>query len=540
MVLSMQNSEPTISPKSTTMQSFCKPLFVTLFASSIAITSFAQEKLGLPPSNFVRSYKGNSLTLKGGVTHPMTDIRSFEFGNGIQPGFGLSFNHMFSSAFGLQLNGGYDMLEGKSSSAAESMKLGFPEQVGFETNVIHASVTGYVNILNLATTLKKANQVGLHDRRFGLYAATGLGLVNFDSKITGTRNYSQPIIDDSLVVGEIGGVGRGISGSQTKLDIPLTIGVKYKISKMFDIGLENTIHFTQTDVLDAFNDNAAGNNNNNDKYMMTALALTYKFVPASQANADYVEWMDPLEVMYDDYQFMAERMRKLTTDTDNDGISDVFDKEPATPAGVKVDGSGVSMDVDNDGVPDAKDEDPFSPKGATVDANGKPTDTDVDGVPDVLDKEPTTPAGVLVNHEGRTIRQDFATGADLLPTIYFDHNSTALKTSYYPLLTNLAKYMKSYPNTLITITGNTDVSGSPAYNEKLGLKRAEAVKTFLTKYHQIDAARIATTTAGESDQVYKDHWLINRRVDIKLGLSNAVGTNGTTTPTTTENGAGDK
>jgi outer membrane protein OmpA-like peptidoglycan-associated protein len=435
---------------------------------------------------------------------------------------------MFTSAFGLQLEGGYDMLTGIANNDTKVnedknvwQQLGFPAPIYFETNVIHGSLKGYVNLSNLALTLKKANQKGNHQRRLGIYTAAGVGLAMFDSKISDlggdTLVYSYDTANAALGVG---GYLRGKSGAATEFDIPWSLGIKYKLGRKIDIGLDNTVHFLLTDKLDGYSDMAFnGPSRDNDRYMVTSLSLTYKFVGADPSK-DYIEWTSPEDWMYDDYQQMAERIRKLSTDTDNDGVSDIFDKEPATAAGNKVDGSGVSLDVDNDGVADSKDTDPFTPKGATVDENGKPTDTDSDGVPDVLDQEANTPSGTMVNQQGRTIRQDFATKEDLasaggaMPVIFFDVNSSTIKTVFYAELAELGKKMKANESMRITVTGYTDVSASEGYNQRLGQRRADAVKTFLTKYFSIDAARIEARSMGEQGQLYKSHYTVNRRVEV--------------------------
>src|SRR4030095_5746834 len=51
----------------------------------------------------------------------------------------------------------------------------------------------------------------------------------------------------------------------------------------------------------------------------------------------------------------------LKTDTDGDGVADMFDKEPNTPAGSPVDSHGVTRDTDGDGVPDWKDKQLITP-----------------------------------------------------------------------------------------------------------------------------------------------------------------------------------
>jgi outer membrane protein OmpA-like peptidoglycan-associated protein len=492
-------------------------------------------------------FRGNSITLKGGLTNSYTDIRTAQFGwhkaggkSEMKPGFGVSLNHMFSSVFGVQGNFTYNQILGISDmdTTIKEYKnvyknLGVPGPVYFQTNVIHGSLSAYVNLTNLAMGLAKANQKGNHGRRFGLYTALGVGMVNFETVVKDLPgdgiaegvSYDKPYVDP--VTGKNTGVGgylKGKSGpNTTEVDFPFSVGVKYKLSKRIDLGLEHTTHFIMTDKLDgyAYFPKSAFKKNN-DKFSMSALTLTYKF-SGKDENIDYIEWMDPTEVMYDDYQMLSDKLRKLSTDTDNDGVADIFDKEPNTPAGAIVDGAGRAVDSDGDGVPDYKDVDPFSPKGATVDADGKAVDTDGDGVPDVLDKEPNTKPGSLVNQEGKTIKQDFATKEDLKnsgggyvpPTIYFDNNSSAIKPVYYPELASLAKFIKQTGNAVV-VTGHTDINGSESSNQKLGQKRADAVKEFLVKYYSIDAAKIETKSEGKTKQLYKQNLQVNRRVEVEV------------------------
>ena len=542
------------------MHTFYKPSVLSFLALLLTAHFSASAQMQMEPRPL---FRGTSVTVHGGITNALTDVRSTDFlpisaggQSELKPGFGLSINQMFSSAFGLQLAGGYDMLTGISDEDTSGtinedkriyQKLGFPAPVYFETSVMHFSLRGYVNISNLALSLKKANQKGNHARRLGVYTAAGIGLSMFDSEIKDLPDGLIPggnIADGgSYATGDsilnIGGYLRGKSGEATELDIPVSIGLKYKLSRSFDIGLDNTVHFLMSDKLDGYADDLTGSDKNNDKYMLTSLSLTYKFV-GKDPTREHIEWLGPEDWMYDDYQQMAERIRRLSTDTDNDGVSDMFDKEPATTAGAKVDGSGVAIDADGDGVADHLDEDPFTPKGATVDAQGRPTDTDADGIPDVLDKEANTPSGTLVNQEGRTIRQDFATKEDLaaaggMPTVFFDVNSSTIKTVYYPELAEVGRRMKANTGMRIAVVGHTDVTASEGYNQRLGLRRAEAVKTFLTKYYGIDAARIEVRSAGEGNQLFKSHYTINRRVDIEMPGATGTGTNNTGSTNTPSN-----
>jgi outer membrane protein OmpA-like peptidoglycan-associated protein len=65
--------------------------------------------------------------------------------------------------------------------------------------------------------------------------------------------------------------------------------------------------------------------------------------------------------------------------------------------------------------------------------------------------------------------------------IHFDFNKSDIKKEYIPLLKEVAKVLKENPNINLRIEGYTDNIGTKAYNQKLALRRAMAVKNFLVK-----------------------------------------------------------
>ncbi len=87
-------------------------------------------------------------------------------------------------------------------------------------------------------------------------------------------------------------------------------------------------------------------------------------------------------------------------DTDNDGVSDLYDKCNDTPEGIEVDATGCPKDTDGDGVPDYMDQCHDSLSGKKVDANGCPLDSDNDGVPDYKDQCHNPNTGGLVDEFG--------------------------------------------------------------------------------------------------------------------------------------------
>lgn len=67
-----------------------------------------------------------------------------------------------------------------------------------------------------------------------------------------------------------------------------------------------------------------------------------------------------------------------------------------------------------------------------------------------------------------------------------------------------AKYLKDHPFTDVHVLGYTDIRGSHAYNKKLGMRRAMAVKKYLVK-QGVDANRIHIVSVGEDKVMFKNH-----------------------------------
>lgn len=83
-----------------------------------------------------------------------------------------------------------------------------------------------------------------------------------------------------------------------------------------------------------------------------------------------------------------------------------------------------------------------------------------------------------------------------LHAIHFAYNSSEITTDSYPLLDTVADYMKESPGVRFEIIGHTDLKGSQAFNSKLSLKRAEAVRDYLIG-KGIGANRFEVTGAGK-------------------------------------------
>lgn len=79
---------------------------------------------------------------------------------------------------------------------------------------------------------------------------------------------------------------------------------------------------------------------------------------------------------------------------------------------------------------------------------------------------------------------------------YFDYDSASIRSDAQQALQKSAAFLKSYPNTRVTIEGHCDERGSTEYNLALGQRRANAVKEYLVSLG-IPADHLSTTSWGK-------------------------------------------
>jgi outer membrane protein OmpA-like peptidoglycan-associated protein len=108
---------------------------------------------------------------------------------------------------------------------------------------------------------------------------------------------------------------------------------------------------------------------------------------------------------------------------------------------------------------------------------------------------------------------------DLSADVLFDFDKADLKPAAEQQLQHLLTVVNSKPNATVSIEGHTDVRGDAAYNQNLSLRRAQAVRSWLTS-HGVAAGRLSATGAGEtrplrSGDSEADHQA-NRRVEIRI------------------------
>ena len=103
--------------------------------------------------------------------------------------------------------------------------------------------------------------------------------------------------------------------------------------------------------------------------------------------------------------------------------------------------------------------------------------------------------------------------------VFFDTNSTTLSQQATMTITEAVNVAKSMPNARVAVTGYTDTDGTPAYNQQLSIRRADAVKNALVS-NGIAPQAISVNGTGEAgllidtpDQTKNEK---NRRVQIVI------------------------
>jgi len=141
---------------------------------------------------------------------------------------------------------------------------------------------------------------------------------------------------------------------------------------------------------------------------------------------------------------------------------------------------------------------------------GAERDSDGDGVPDYMDLCPNTPLGAPVDERGCWV---------VAYANFFDFDKAVVRSQYLPHLANAAEVLKNYPDLNVDIQGHADWIGPDAYNLKLGMRRAEAVKQVLVD-NGVAAGRLSVSSMGERQPIADNRTsqgrALNRRVEIHV------------------------
>jgi peptidoglycan-associated lipoprotein len=103
--------------------------------------------------------------------------------------------------------------------------------------------------------------------------------------------------------------------------------------------------------------------------------------------------------------------------------------------------------------------------------------------------------------------------------VFFDYDESTLRVDAQEALAAKVPFLRSNPSIRMRIDGHADERGSVEYNLALGMRRANAVREYLTGFG-IDASRFETFSFGEDQPLAsgsnESAWSQNRRAEFRV------------------------
>ncbi|HEU4553948.1 MAG TPA: OmpA family protein [Chitinophaga sp.] len=275
-------------------------------------------------------------------------------------------------------------------------------------------------------------------------------------------------------------IGRKDNNQMWRHAIDFGTGIAFKVSKRFNIGVEEKLTMPFDDYLDGYNSGAY--DASKDFFSYTSVRLNFNLGNPNK-RVEPLWWINPLDYAYN--ELSSPRHMKLPTpvlpDADGDGVTDQFDREPNTPAGAPVDVHGVSKDTDGDGVPDFKDKQLITPTYCQP--------VDADGVGKCPDPECC-----------KNMTKVSCSGI-VLPSVSFKGSSTKISSDNEAILSSVANTLRTAPECNVLVTGHAGAKGKKG-GVDLSSRRVDAVIDYLADKQGIDRGRfIKQNTPGESSTV---------------------------------------
>jgi OmpA-OmpF porin, OOP family len=446
-----------------------------------------------------------AITITPAITQFYGDLRQFDFKMGpeehLTGGLGVGIHKQISPIFGLSADFWTGNLNGSKSRVYNAH---------FETKgFLQGALKMHANLKPLLFGYNKL-------KRWKWDVSAGYGYMWFNTTVyqLGTNKGVELIRSNTNRSSKTAGEWERDGSTYTReIVFPVGASVHYEVSPRFDIGLDFVLNHVNSEKVDMTYGGGGPEqypqqsiwifnrgDSKQDKWGSIGLALTYKlgknavmakkgkdgqYVYNAASGRYHLRYTNPLALIpppYNPTMQDADSLAKanmpkpvdprLYTDTDGDGVADLFDKEPGTPANSLVSGGGVGIDLDK-------------------------------YVKDIL---------------ARNIPKEECEA--MFGNVEFDTNKSTIIAGSQATLKQVIDLLNLRPNCRIVIVGHTDARASDNYNMQLSKRRVESAKRFMIRNGMSDPSRITTEYYGElvpiADNKSKDGMSRNRRVEIKI------------------------
>lgn len=437
------------------MPSLFKKTLLIISAMFLSLCVFAQEldSAYVEPFSKISAFRTWSVGINGGFLMPFAD--DYNTPN-YQYAYGGFIKKQILSTLGIQA----DFMTGKAT-AENSLNNQYSQ---FSTKINWSASLSFNLIL---ANINWRNRSGL----IYPYINAGVGMMAYEPYLTDlaippvTTPYNSAPVQSYF--------------------IPLAAGLKVKVAKGVNLDLSCVVNFVSADNFDGL---VLGNVRDRFYYPRFGIEIALgsrdkqqlaTHNPVASMRTEYLLQGQSLQKELMTQKIINERLKadltnninKVTTDSDNDGVADLYDKCKGTAVGIKVDGSGCPL---------------------------------------VLPK--AEEKIVYVTEDDKKVVKE------AVDNLEFDFNSVRLRPSSHPSLNALAQLLIEKGFNL-KLEGHTDNVGPTDVNLKFSQDRANAIKTYLvsrgvksTKIEAIGYGReqpIATNSTPEGRQQ-------NRRVEFTL------------------------
>jgi OOP family OmpA-OmpF porin len=449
----------------------------TMLLSGLMVGSklFAQTPdTSAAAKDYVKPFSGGgqlrtwSVGVNGGLLTPFTIFGSNNRQDFTHPqeaiGYGAYIKKQILPSFGLQA----DFLRGKvKGTNSQPDALGASPYTSYETNINWSA--------SLSANITLANINWRHEKPFlQPYLTLGAGTMNYTPKLTNAA-------------GQTSNYKATGNGSINEVFIPIGLGFKFDLAPGINLDLGYQVNFVNSDNFDGYKYGSS-----NDRFSYAHIGLEFALGsskkpqmathnPVSSMRTEYL-WENQQtktalqreidaekaknDELRNDLNATNANLAKLTTDSDGDGVVDVNDKCPNTPAGTKVDGSGCPL--------------------------AKPV--------------------IYVTEEDKKVVKD------AIKNLEFDLGKATIRDHSLPSLDRVAQLLVD-KNFSLKLAGHTDNTGSNELNMRLSKDRAESIKAYLVS-KGANASRIEATGYGQTQPIATNKTAAgrqaNRRVEFTL------------------------
>ena len=417
-------------------------------------------------------------------------------------GVGLHVRKALDYVFSIRLDAAYHNPKGTEE---EDMRRQDGNRYNFSNWTPEYNTTFLGGDLSLVASL---NQLKIGKKnKINPYFFAGGGIASLT--VTAIDNSNEIDVEESVSFDDPWGTSAYLTGGA---------GLAFRIGKKASLGIEHKIISVMgraDDLLDAaeLHTRVGAETSSRDLLNYTNVRLSIA-LGKEEDKALPLWWASPLDMVAEDLAEVKARPIFDITDSDNDGVVDMFDQETNTAAGAPVDTRGVALDSDGDGVADYMDKEPYSPPGYKVDNNGV---ADIPA-PDMLSEDDVNKIvdAKLKNFKVPTPaapRMDW-----FLPMVNFDNNRYSIKGTEYGKLHQLATVLQQHPGMRVVASGFTDATAGNCYNDVLSYNRAQATIDYMVSKYGIRRDRFVLNYGGENKLLdpTQGKSLANRRVEFKV------------------------